>query len=139
MAHPEKGRFLGKIFKGRPGKASRVNEQHTMPEAVTPVKLSDQGKSLAAMLSAYDTQQEGMTPEEKRAQNERVARGEEDVTVSDAEFQRRRAGVQIMQDSGKSMPEAMRDVRTLEEASETIPGIKGLLRLLAETKAEEKK
>jgi len=139
MANSERGNFLSKVIKGRFGRAPRADEQPKMSEAVPPVKLSDQGKSLAAMLSAYDTQQEGMTPEEKRAQNERVARGEEDVTVSDAEFQRRRAGVQIMQDSGKSMPEAMRDVRTLEEASETIPGIKGLLRLLAETKAEEKK
>ena len=140
MANPERGRisreealdFWRKFF-SRPGK------QPTMPEAVAPVRLTDQGKTLAAMLSAYDAQQVGMTPEEKEDQNRRVVTGEEDVIVSGEELQRRRAGVQISQDSSKSMDQAMKDVKDLEEASKTIPGIKGLLRMLAEDKGEEEK
>lgn len=139
MVNPERGSFLSKITKRIFGKPHRVGGDPAMPEAVAPIRLTDQGKTLAAMLSAYDAQQAGMTLEQREAQNRKVASGEEDVIVSDAEFQRRRAGVQIRQDSGKSMEEAMRNVEALEAASEQIPGIKGLIRMLAEQKGEEKK
>lgn len=139
MANLERKSFLNRVTKGRLGKADRAEQQPAMSGAEVPIRLTDDGKTLAAMLSAYDAQQAGMTPEEKDAQNEKIVSGKEGFTVSYEELQRRRAGVEIQQLKGISADEAMGNVETLEAASEEIPGIKAVLRMLAEKKGEEEK
>ncbi len=94
--------------------------------------LTDSGKDLLAMLSAYDEAQASMTPEERDAMNQRVASGAEDFTVLGLEMTRRRAGVEIASTQGISIGEGLRMEESLEDASQHIPGIKGLLHLLAQ-------
>ena len=106
-------------------------DEHLTRDVKPPKELFDSGKDLLALLSAYDEAQVGMTPEEKDAMNERVAVGDEDFTVSRSEMTRRRAGVEIARLQGATIGEGLRTVESLESASEQIPGLKGVLNLLA--------
>ncbi len=105
---------------------------HTTKDVTPPAGLTDAGKNLLAMLSAYDEAHADMTPEERDTMNKRVAAGEEDFMVSGVELTKRRAGVEIARTQSVTVGEGLRMADSLEDASQHIPGIRGLLHLLVQ-------
>jgi len=94
--------------------------------------LKPEGVNFRALLAAYDEAQAGMTPEEKKAQSQRVVAREEQFTVSHEEAEKKRTAVRLAELQGKPVTEGERDRQTLEEATEKLkePEIKNLLSIL---------
>lgn len=93
--------------------------------------LYDEGKSLAAMLRAYDEAQVGMSSQDKNAMNQRIVRGEEEFSISGEEMQRRRAALEIEGLLGSSPRQAAEQLEELESAAKETPGIAALIDILA--------
>ena len=105
--------------------------EHLTRDATPPEGLTDSGKDCLALLSAYDEAQAGMTPEERDVMNQRVASGAEDFTISGSEMTRRRAGVEMARRKGFTIGEGLRQVESLEIVSKRVPGLIGVINLLA--------
>jgi hypothetical protein len=112
---------------GGPTLDSQQQPTNIQPERPATVDKNKARLDMAAVLNAYD-----LSSPEEQARMLREMKEKGDTSVSGEPLQRGRVAAKMSINNGISREAGLRDLKTLEEASKQIPGIKVLLRILAQ-------